>query len=90
MDSKNLKIINYNIDLLIFASIILHNFNLPSLELEHKTKKKTKRKYNKINKNKINNSKTYIIDKNINKINKRSLKRKFKKYLPKYEDYIYY
>ena len=31
MDSKNLKIINYNIDLLIFASIILHNFNLPSL-----------------------------------------------------------
>ena len=44
MDSKNLKLINYNIDLIIFASILLYNHNLPSLELESKHKLKLKSK----------------------------------------------
>lgn len=78
MDSKNLKLINYNIDLIIFASIILYNHNLPSLELELESKpelksnSKLKSKNNfkikkkntlKVNTNKIN------ITKNINAIN---------------------
>jgi len=86
MDSKNLKLINYNIDLIIFASIILYNHNLPSLELESKPKLKSNSKLKlknnfknkkkntlKINTNKINITKNINpinITKNINDINK--------------------
>ena len=101
MDSKNLKLINYNIDLIIFASIVLYNHNLPSLELESKAELKSNSKLKlknnfknkkkntlKMNTNKIN------ITKNINSINKvknKSFKKpRLKKYFPDYNDYVFY